>query len=87
MKYIYLHGFASSINSVKAKFFKDKFTKHGSELVLIDLNTDDFTNVTVNKMIKIVAEEINKQDVCIIGSSLGGLISLILAEENYNVKN
>lgn len=85
MKYIYLHGFASGVNSNKAVFFKQKFSNLNYDLLLIDLNLDDFYNVTVSKMIARVAKEFDNEDVCLIGSSLGGLISLILAEQYHNI--
>ena len=88
--YIYLHGFASSPKSIKAKFFVDQFKKYDIEVLVPDLNQDDFYNLTLTRQInqvKQIIASINKP-VVLIGASMGGFISVVMAElEPKIVKN
>lgn len=86
-KYFYLHGFASSINSLKAQYFKQKFHQQNINLELLDLNLNDFKNLTITKQINYVLTKLSKYDeVILVGSSLGGLISLNVAEVDKRIK-
>lgn len=42
MKYIYLHGFASSPDSAKARFIRDRFLEKQIALIVPDLNNPRF---------------------------------------------
>ncbi len=82
MKYIYLHGFASSPQSLKAQFFYKKFSELGIELSIPDLNLSDFSNLKISEQLAYLrALMLDDDKYCLIGSSLGGLLALILAEE------
>lgn len=83
MRYIYLHGFASSTQSAKARFFRNQL---GNRLELIDLNLPDFSILLISEQLRRVAEVIGDDEVVIFGSSMGGLIGLILAERWANIK-
>jgi uncharacterized protein len=85
--YIYLHGFASGPGSTKARFIQERFAETGMELQVPDLNQGDFTHLTVSRQI---AQVVNlfPQDgspVTLIGSSLGGWISAIVAQDRLQV--
>jgi uncharacterized protein len=85
--YIYLHGFASGPGSTKAKYIKAQFEKIGIELQVPDLNQDNFAHLTVSRQI---AQVVNlfPQDgkpITLIGSSLGGWISTIIAQNQPRV--
>lgn len=81
MKYIYLHGFASSPQSFKAQFFNRKLAEVGIDLLIPDLNLGDFTNLKISQQITYLKSLLsNDIEYCLIGSSLGGLLALILAE-------
>jgi uncharacterized protein len=85
--YIYLHGFASGPGSTKAKYIKAQFAKIGIELQVPDLNQDDFTHLTVSRQIAQVVD-LFLQDgtpITLIGSSLGGWISAIIAQNQPRV--
>lgn len=83
-QFIYLHGFASGPNSKKAFFFKHKLASLGLTLEIIDLNCPSFTHLTLTESLSHVESLIdNSRDTILIGSSLGGLMSLILAERNH----
>ncbi len=86
MQYIYLHGFASSPNSLKAKFFVPKFSKCGYNLITPDFNQPDFVNLCLSRQIQQVEPLCQTQATTLIGSSFGGLTALWLAQRQPMVK-
>ena len=44
--YIYLHGFASSPKSAKARYLRDRFSESQINLKAIDLNGGNFSHLT-----------------------------------------
>lgn len=53
--YIYLHGFASSPQSSKAEYLRDRFAASEIDLNIPDLNQGDFSHLTITRQIKQVA--------------------------------
>ena len=88
MDYIYLHGFASSPNSAKARDISDRFTQIQTKLKIPDLNAGDFSQLTIARQIAQVAAEFNNDStpVTLIGSSLGGLTAAHLGQQNLQVQ-
>lgn len=87
MHYIYLHGFASSPNSNKAKYIAERFAENQIKLEIPDLNCQDFYHLTVTRQLKQVTASLEKQlEVTIIGSSLGGLTAAHIGEKFLQVK-
>jgi uncharacterized protein len=86
--YIYLHGFSSGPGSTKAKYIQAQFTQIGIELQVPDLNQDDFTHLTVSRQIAQVVALFppDRSPVTLIGSSLGGWISAIIAQDHPQVE-
>ena len=98
--YIYLHGFASSPNSLKAKYFRDRFSALAIDLKTPDLNQNDFSGLTLTRQLNQIETEFlqtqssqspakNVKDlgkVTIIGSSFGGLTAAWLAQRQLSVK-
>jgi uncharacterized protein len=84
LHYIYLHGFASSPNSVKSQEIQSYFAKLQIAIANPDLNAGDFSHLTITRQYKQVISLFppNKTPVTLIGSSLGGLTSAHIAE-NY----
>jgi hypothetical protein len=80
MSFIYLHGFASSPNSAKAKYLRDRFSEIHIDLKIPDLNAGDFSSLTITRQIQQVAAEFPIDNVTLIGSSLGGLTAAFLGE-------
>ncbi|HIK28695.1 MAG: alpha/beta fold hydrolase [Oscillatoriaceae bacterium SKW80] len=80
--YIYLHGFASSPKSAKARYLGDRFAALGLSLKIPDLNQGDFSNLTLTRQIKQVAAEFPPppSSITLIGSSFGGLTAAWLAQ-------
>ncbi|MEM9923883.1 MAG: YqiA/YcfP family alpha/beta fold hydrolase [Cyanobacteria bacterium P01_D01_bin.50] len=87
MQYIYLHGFASSPNSAKAKYILQRFAENQINLEIPDLNCDDFSHLTIERQIRQVAAKLKQNtSVTIIGSSLGGLTAAHIGEEYLQIK-
>jgi pimeloyl-ACP methyl ester carboxylesterase len=98
--YIYLHGFASSPDSVKAKYFRDRFSSLAIDLKTPDLNQNDFSRLTLTRQLHQIETEFlppqtfqyqaknvkNPGEVTIIGSSFGGLTAAWLAQRQISVK-
>ncbi len=96
-EFIYLHGFASSPNSAKARYIGDRFAENQRALKIPDLNAGDFSHLTITRqvnqvvsMISVYGEEslpspddqFDFKHVTLIGSSLGGLTAAYLGQ-NY----
>ena len=88
MQFIYLHGFASSPQSQKAQYLSNRFGEKGINLQVLDLNQNDFTNLTLTRQInQTVANFIDSDTpITLIGSSFGGLTSVWIAEKYLQVQ-
>ncbi|YAG04563.1 Esterase [Nostoc sp. DSM 114167] len=88
MDYIYLHGFASSPKSAKARDIGDRFTQIQTRLKIPDLNAGDFSQLTITRQLAQVAAEFSNDStpVTLIGSSLGGLTAAHLGQKNLQVQ-
>ncbi len=78
----YLHGFASSPGSNKARFFERHLAEHGFTLHCPDLNAPDFETLTVTRMMSQVQQailDLPPAPTVLIGSSLGALVALEVA--------
>ncbi|MBD2597998.1 alpha/beta fold hydrolase [Nostoc spongiaeforme FACHB-130] len=87
MQYIYLHGFASSPKSAKAQAMSDRFQTIPIQLNIPDLNAGNFSQLTITRQINQVAAFLDSSEpVTLIGSSLGGLVSAYLAQQQEQVE-
>ncbi len=88
MNYLYLHGFASSPQSTKAKYMQQKFAELGLTLHVPDLNLTDFSTVTLSEQLNYLDRTYlqNNQEITVIGSSLGGFLAVQLAAQNSLVQ-
>ena len=85
MDCIYLHGFASGPKSEKAIFFSERLRKRNVDVDVPDLNLPSFQKMTLSSQIKIAEELLRdkaEKSVLLFGSSMGGLISTLLALKN-----
>jgi pimeloyl-ACP methyl ester carboxylesterase len=78
MRYLYLHGFASSPDSRKARFFIEKLNGIGIRLEALNL-APDFRNLTISSQLAVIHEAAHNQQVVLIGSSLGGYLAALYA--------
>ncbi len=80
--FLYLHGFASSPQSQKAKEIEARFAHRGLTLHVPDLNLGDFTEITLTAQLQFIQAEYVDRPLIVIGSSLGGFLAVQLAAIN-----
>jgi pimeloyl-ACP methyl ester carboxylesterase len=83
---IYLHGFASSPQSRKARFFAAKFSAEGFMVEIPDLAAGVFEHLTLSGQLRIVAELLEGGPAILIGSSLGGYLAALAAARYSQVE-
>jgi pimeloyl-ACP methyl ester carboxylesterase len=79
MHFFYLHGFASSPASGKARYCRERLAELGQSLESPDFNQPDFGSLTVTRMLDQLDAAIDARPpgpVTLIGSSLGGFVAL-----------
>ncbi len=87
MNYLYLHGFASGVQSRKAQYLIDRFAERGHRLIAPDLNLGDFSSITLSKQLSFLQDHYGDQPCCVMGSSLGGLLATLWAIANPLVES
>jgi pimeloyl-ACP methyl ester carboxylesterase len=80
---LYLHGFASSPDSTKARYFQERLATHGVPLLAPDFNEPDFAALTMSRMLEQLAQEIERLGtrVTLMGSSLGAALAVLGASK------
>jgi pimeloyl-ACP methyl ester carboxylesterase len=81
---VYLHGFASSAQSTKARYVQDRLQASRRSLICPDFNAPDFRTMTMTRMLGQLDEAIRRTGdapVALIGSSLGGALAILAAAE------
>jgi pimeloyl-ACP methyl ester carboxylesterase len=84
MRVLYLHGFASSPGSRKARLFIEKLAAHNATVEALQL-APDFPNLTISSQLQVVEKIGARQPVFLIGSSLGGYLSALYAANHREV--
>src|SRR4051812_39286310 len=82
VKVFYLHGFASSAQSTKAAFFRERLNARQVAVVTPDFNQPDFTSLTMTRMLDQLGRELsaaNDEPIALMGSSLGGTLAILAA--------
>ena len=80
---VYLHGFASSAQSTKARYFDERLSAIGQPLVCPDFNGPEFRTLTMTRMLDQLAQTLaqgGEGPAALIGSSLGGTLAVLAAE-------
>jgi pimeloyl-ACP methyl ester carboxylesterase len=79
MRYIYLHGFASSPLSRKAAYFREQFAARGVTLEVPALDEGDFERLTITGQLAVIERAAAGGPVSLIGSSMGGYLAALYA--------
>jgi pimeloyl-ACP methyl ester carboxylesterase len=85
-RFVYLHGFASSPGSRKARFFEERFRELGIGLEIPDLAEGDFRNLTLSAQLNVLERLCDGHPVSLIGSSMGGYLAALYAARHPEVK-
>jgi alpha-beta hydrolase superfamily lysophospholipase len=83
VNFLYLHGFASSPHSRKARFFKEKIELNGWHCFVPDFNVPSFAALSLSAQIALGLELISRLDgspFVLVGSSMGGLLAALLEQ-------
>ena len=82
MRIVYLHGFASSPQSSKARFFAERFGELGVPFTAPELDEGNFEGLTISGQLRVVEEAVRGVPVVLMGSSLGGYLAALFAARN-----
>ena len=86
MRIVYLHGFASSPESGKARFFAGKFRELGVPFAAPQLDEGNFEGLTISGQLRVVEKAVGGEPVVLMGSSLGGYIAALYAARSVQVE-
>jgi pimeloyl-ACP methyl ester carboxylesterase len=82
---VYLHGFASSPASSKARHFRDRLAQAGVPVTVPDLADGDFEHLTITAQLKVVAAAAGAGPVSLVGSSMGGWLAALYASTHPEI--
>jgi pimeloyl-ACP methyl ester carboxylesterase len=86
---LYLHGFASSPASSKARFFAQYLRARGATVDIPDLAAGDFENLTLSSQLNVIeraaAGRTASRPVSLIGSSMGGYLAALYAQRHPEI--
>lgn len=86
MRIVYLHGFASSPRSSKARYFAARFAEVGIPFEVPQLDQGDFGNLTVTNQLAVIARAVSGQPAVLMGSSLGGYLAAFYASQHPEIE-
>ncbi|MEO8596102.1 MAG: YqiA/YcfP family alpha/beta fold hydrolase [Candidatus Solibacter sp.] len=82
---LYLHGFASSPASSKARFFAARLRAAGARVDIPDLAAGDFEHLTLSGQLRVIEEAAGGDPVSLMGSSMGGYLAALYAARHPEV--
>lgn len=85
MRFLYLHGFASSPQSRKAQAFQAAFAARGIPLEIPALDGGDFEHLTISGQLSLIEDVLKAEPVRLIGSSMGGYLAALYAAAHPEV--
>jgi uncharacterized protein len=80
---VYLHGFASSSKSTKARYLSERLHSYRLTLLCPDFNEPEFSSLTMTRMLdqlEHAIDAVNEASVTLMGSSLGGTLAVLAAD-------
>ncbi len=86
MRFIYLHGFASSPQSRKAVAFASALSMKGHHLEIPDLADGDFEHLSISGQLEIVEDLLDGAPCRLVGSSMGGYLAALYAAAHPEVE-
>ncbi len=88
MNLIYLHGFCSSPNSDKGRYFGERLASHGVGVHMPDLNGSEFRKMTLSGQLQQIGELCSELagPIAAMGSSLGGFLAALYAQTDSRVE-
>jgi pimeloyl-ACP methyl ester carboxylesterase len=86
MRIVYLHGFASSPQSSKARFFAAKFQERGVPFLAPQLDEGNFEALTISGQLRVIEKAVNGEPVVLMGSSLGGYLAALYAARHREIE-
>jgi uncharacterized protein len=82
---LYLHGFASSPASSKARFFAERLRAAGAQIDIPDLAAGDFEHLTISGQLCVIEQAAAGDPVALMGSSMGGYLAALYAARHPEV--
>jgi pimeloyl-ACP methyl ester carboxylesterase len=82
---LYLHGFASSPASSKARFFAERLRAAAAHVDVPDLAAGDFEHLTISGQLRVIEHAAAGEPVALIGSSMGGYLAALYAARHPEV--
>src|SRR6185312_7389908 len=76
---IYLHGFASSPASTKARYFASRLEALGFRVDIPALDEGDFEHLTITRQLSAIERLAGGDPVSLLGSSMGGYLAAMFA--------
>jgi pimeloyl-ACP methyl ester carboxylesterase len=86
LRIIYLHGFSSSPESRKARFFREKLFAAGADVAVPALDGGDFSHLTISGQYQRIEQVAAGQPVSLLGSSMGGYLAALYAARHPEVE-
>ena len=83
---LYLHGFASSPASSKARYFREHLEDAGARVYIPDLAASDFEHLSITGQLAVIEQAAAGDAVSLIGSSLGGYLAALYAAHHPEVR-
>jgi len=83
---VYLHGFASSPQSTKARYFQRKLAERGATVAIPRLDEGNFEALTITGQLRVIEREVHGEPAILIGSSLGGYLAALYAARHANIE-
>jgi uncharacterized protein len=83
---VYLHGFASSPSSSKARYFRDVLERAGATVTIPDLAEGDFERLTITGQLALLDRAVAGRRINLMGSSMGGWLAALYAARHPEVE-